>query len=383
MEPGHAARRVSSRRRARARRRRAAPPHPDAAFIAGGTALLQLFKLGAAAPGAPGRHQPACRSTAIQRRTAASLRIGALVRHSRPRPPSGGPARLAGCSPQAIEASASPQLRNLATVGGNLLQRTRCAYFRDAPTCPVTSAHPGSGCSRPRPARTGGTRSSAAARPALPTHPSDLGVALLALDARCRCAARLAAGACCRSPSFTAPGDSQSARTCSSRATSSSRSRCRHRRGPSLALPQGAGPRLLRVRPGLGGGRPGASRTHVFRAVRLAAGGVAHRTVAAFGPASRHWPAPCARAGGLRSCRAAHAADGAQPLGQNGFKIELLRRTVRAGIGRNYKCLTQPPVIPSAARDLSCGLKGPSLRLGVTGSDCRRGTAHRGATKPR
>jgi xanthine dehydrogenase YagS FAD-binding subunit len=82
---------------------------------------------------------------------------------------------------QALLAGASGQLRNMATTGGNLLQRTRCRYFMDA-TKPCNKHAPGSGC----PARDGDHRNLAilGASPAcIATHPSDMAVALAALDA--------------------------------------------------------------------------------------------------------------------------------------------------------------------------------------------------------
>ncbi|RYD68195.1 MAG: xanthine dehydrogenase family protein subunit M [Verrucomicrobiaceae bacterium] len=82
---------------------------------------------------------------------------------------------------EAILAGASPQLRNRATNGGNLLQRTRCAYFYDA-ELPCNKRQPGSGC----PALTGYNRSHAilgASDHCIATHPSDMCVALAALDA--------------------------------------------------------------------------------------------------------------------------------------------------------------------------------------------------------
>jgi len=83
---------------------------------------------------------------------------------------------------QALAASASPQLRNMATMGGNLLQRTRCPYFRAETDLPCNRRRPGSGCA----AITGDHRDAAifGAGPAcVATHPSDLAVALAALDA--------------------------------------------------------------------------------------------------------------------------------------------------------------------------------------------------------
>jgi xanthine dehydrogenase YagS FAD-binding subunit len=82
---------------------------------------------------------------------------------------------------EALEASASPQLRNMATIGGNLLQRTRCPYFRET-SFPCNKRSPGSGCS----ALTGEHRMHAilgASDACVAVHPSDLAVALVALDA--------------------------------------------------------------------------------------------------------------------------------------------------------------------------------------------------------
>jgi len=83
---------------------------------------------------------------------------------------------------EAIAASASPQLRNMATVGGNLLQQTRCPYYRAETLLPCHRRRPGSGCS----AASGDDRSLAVfptEGPCLATHPSDPAVALAALDA--------------------------------------------------------------------------------------------------------------------------------------------------------------------------------------------------------
>ena len=77
---------------------------------------------------------------------------------------------------------ASPQIRNLATVGGNLMQRTRCAYFRDAGVTACNKRNPGSGCA----AMNGWTRMHAilgTSDQCIAAHPSDMCVALLALDA--------------------------------------------------------------------------------------------------------------------------------------------------------------------------------------------------------
>jgi xanthine dehydrogenase YagS FAD-binding subunit len=139
---------------------------PHAAFIAGGTDLMQLMKEGAAAPrhlidinGLP------CTGIALDGR---GLRLGALARmsdvadHPEVR-------RRFPVIAQALLASASPQVRNMASIGGNLLQRTRCTYFRDR-AMPCNKRAPGTGCSALT-ATTGGTRSSAAASIASRPHP--------------------------------------------------------------------------------------------------------------------------------------------------------------------------------------------------------------------
>src|SRR5581483_6155398 len=83
---------------------------------------------------------------------------------------------------QALMETASPQVRNMATTGGNLLQRTRCLYFRDS-TSPCNKRNPGSGC----PAMHGQNRINAifgGSASCIAAYPGDLAVALMALDAR-------------------------------------------------------------------------------------------------------------------------------------------------------------------------------------------------------
>src|SRR5438309_9390692 len=152
---------------------------PSAAFLGGGTNLVDLMKLGVAKPDllVDVAHLPYDR---IELLPDGGIRIGAAVRNSdlaadltiRSRYP-----MLA----QALLAGASGQLRNMATTGGNLLQRTRCVYFQDV-SKPCNKREPGSGC----PAREGYHRSLAilgASEDCIATHPSDMGVAMVALDA--------------------------------------------------------------------------------------------------------------------------------------------------------------------------------------------------------
>ncbi|BBH69063.1 FAD-binding molybdopterin dehydrogenase [Actinoplanes sp. OR16] len=156
---------------------------PGAVFLGGGTNLVDLMKLGVATPDVlvdVNRLAPELGFGAISDRPDGGLRIGAGVRNSdlaadprvRERYPVLSSALLAG---------ASGQLRNMATTGGNLLQRTRCRYFMDA-SKPCNKHTPGSGC----PARDGDHRNLAilgASESCVATHPSDMAVALVALDA--------------------------------------------------------------------------------------------------------------------------------------------------------------------------------------------------------
>ncbi|KAA0098880.1 xanthine dehydrogenase family protein subunit M [Mycolicibacterium sp. P1-18] len=152
---------------------------PDAAFLAGGTNLVDHMKLGVAAPGllVDVGHLPL---TDVEVLSDGSLRIGAEVRNSdlaaHPVVRSHYPVLA-----RALLSAASGQLRNLATTAGNLLQRTRCVYFQDV-TTPCNKRTPGSGCS----AIGGYTRYHAilgASEHCIATHPSDMAVAMAALDA--------------------------------------------------------------------------------------------------------------------------------------------------------------------------------------------------------
>jgi xanthine dehydrogenase YagS FAD-binding subunit len=155
-----------------------ASSEPNAAFVAGGTELLNWIKdglvghtllidvnglpLGLADVGTDG------------------ARIGALARMS---DVAELPALRAGfpALSEALLAGASPQVRNMASIGGNLMQRTRCWYFRD-PAFACNKRAPGSGC----PAIDGENRWHAilgGSDACIAVHPSDLAVALLALDA--------------------------------------------------------------------------------------------------------------------------------------------------------------------------------------------------------
>ncbi|MBB5157774.1 FAD binding domain-containing protein [Saccharopolyspora phatthalungensis] len=149
-----------------------------AAYLAGGTNLVDLMKLEVAVPDL---------LVDVRRLTSDRIdlhpdfvRIGASVTNSALAADPAIRERFPMLS-QAVLAGASGQLRNLATAGGNLLQRTRCVYFQDV-TTPCNKREPGTGCS----ARKGFHREHAilgSSESCIATHPSDMAVALVALDA--------------------------------------------------------------------------------------------------------------------------------------------------------------------------------------------------------
>jgi xanthine dehydrogenase YagS FAD-binding subunit len=158
--------------------------HPDVAFIAGGTDLIGLMKDGAASPSRLLDISLLPDLGGIEMSQDGGLRIGALARMS----DVAADARVRESFPLIAEAlllSASGQLRNMASIGGNIMQRTRCAYFRDADNLPCNKRQPGFGCS----ARHGLNRNQAIfgwSDACVAVNPSDLAVALAALDATVR-----------------------------------------------------------------------------------------------------------------------------------------------------------------------------------------------------
>jgi xanthine dehydrogenase YagS FAD-binding subunit len=153
---------------------------PGAVFLGGGTNLVDLMKLGVVAPDVLVDVTGLLPDRIEWQQPGGGLRIGAGVRNSDlaadPQVRAEFPVLV-----QAVLAGASGQLRNMATVGGNLLQRTRCLYFQDV-TKPCNKRAPGSGC----PARAGDHRNLAVlggSPHCVATHPSDMAVALAALDA--------------------------------------------------------------------------------------------------------------------------------------------------------------------------------------------------------
>ncbi|MGK5544780.1 FAD binding domain-containing protein [Streptomyces sp. URMC 127] len=151
----------------------------DARFLGGGTNLVDLMKAGVERPArlVDVRGLPLDR---IEPTPGGGLRIGATVTNSDLAAHPDVRRRYPALA-QAVLAGASGQLRNMATVGGNLLQRTRCGYFTDV-TGPCNKRVPGSGC----PAVGGEHRNHAilgASEHCVAVHPSDMAVALAAFDA--------------------------------------------------------------------------------------------------------------------------------------------------------------------------------------------------------
>ena len=152
---------------------------PGSAFLAGGTTEVDLIRAGVS----PTEHLVDINGlplAAVEELPEGGLRFGALARMS-------DVARLAAvverypAISRALLLGASPQLRNMASMGGNLRQRTRCAYLRDG-ISPCNKREPGSGCS----ALEGFNRGHAilgTSEHCIATHPSDVAVALAAFDA--------------------------------------------------------------------------------------------------------------------------------------------------------------------------------------------------------
>lgn len=167
-------------------------------FLAGGTTLVDLMKLNVLTP----QHVLDINDLPLRGIDSTDgLRIGALERM-------GDIAQHPGVYPvisRALLQSASQQLRNMASIGGNLLQRTRCGYFRDV-AMPCNKREPGSGC----PAISGANRMHAVlgtSESCVATHASDVAVALVALDAEIRLASADATRTVKLADFYRLPGD--------------------------------------------------------------------------------------------------------------------------------------------------------------------------------
>lgn len=296
---------------------------PNAAFIAGGTDLLQLWKAGIAQPDLVIDISRLALDGVKVRDD--GVAIGALARMSdvadhpviRTRWP---------LIAEALNAGASAQLRNAATVGGNLLQRTRCAYFRSG-DMPCNKRTPGSGC----PAIDGENRSHAifgGSPHCVATQASDLAVALAALDASVRISGPqgsrlvpieefyLLPGAAPDRETVLQPGELICAIDVPATAGRGAYVKVRDRASFEFAVVSVAADLVI--------------DDGIVARARLAAGGVGTRpwrlrNVEAALTGETADEATFAKA-------AAHAGEGAKPLAQNAFKVELLRRTTRRAL---------------------------------------------------
>jgi xanthine dehydrogenase YagS FAD-binding subunit len=295
---------------------------PDGAFLAGGTNLVDLMKLGVATPDVLVDVRRLT-SDRIEELPDGGVRIGAAVPNSEVAADRMIRRRYPVLS-EALLAGASGQLRNLATTGGNLLQRTRCVYFQDV-TTPCNKREPGSGCS----AREGYHRELAilGASPAcIATHPSDMAVALAALDAVVRTQGPAGERAIPLTELHRLPGEEPERDTVLGHgelitavdlpalafATNSRYRKVRDRASYAFALVSVAA--ALDVADG------------VVRDVRLALGGVAHKPWRATTAETTLRGAPATRPTYRAAAEAELAA--AQPLPGNAFKVTLARNVI-------------------------------------------------------
>jgi xanthine dehydrogenase YagS FAD-binding subunit len=299
----------------------------DARFIAGGTTLVDLMRLDVMKPTA--LVDITGLALASIEDAGGGLKIGALATNTEVAYHPLVTQRFPALS-EALLSGASAQLRNMATVGGNLLQRTRCPYFRDG-VSPCNKRAPGSGCA----AHGGFTRSHAVlgTSPAcIASNPSDMCVALVALDAIIHTHGPKGDRAIPIVDFHTLPGDhpeiesvlapgelvTQVELPASAMAARSKYTKVRDRASFAFALASAA------------------------VALELAAGKIKDARIALGGLATKPWRAKTAeqaligKPATLESFqRAAQIAlDGAKPQADNAFKIELGRRTLVRALQR-------------------------------------------------
>lgn len=295
---------------------------PGAMFLAGGTNLVDHLKLGLVAPTllVDVGHLPL---TDVDELPDGTLRIGAEVRNSDLAAHPVVRTRYPVLS-RALLSAASGQLRNVATTAGNLLQRTRCAYFQDL-TTPCNKRAPGTGCS----AIGGYTRYHAilgASEHCAAVHPSDMAVALTALDAQVVFSSLAGEDRLPLSEFYRLPGD---------------------RPDLDTTLPPGALITAVDVPPPPQGARSTYRKvrdraSYAFALTSVAAelvvdDGVVHGArIALGGVAHRPWRATRAERALLGApatedsfwAAATVELDAASPLAGNEFKVELTRRAI-------------------------------------------------------
>lgn len=295
---------------------------PGASYIGGGTNLVDHMKLGIAEPTSLVDVRDLL-SHRIEELPDGGLRVGAAVPNSdlAAHP---GVRRDYPVLSQALLAGASGQLRNAATTGGNLLQRTRCVYFQNT-AMPCNKREPGTGCS----AIEGYGRYNAVlgtSEHCVATHPSDLAVALAALEATVHLADPDGERSVALADFLLQPGSTPDRE---------------HAVRPgelitSVEIP--AHPRPLRS----GYLKVRDRQSFAFAlasaavALHLRGGVIREAKVAAGGVGTMPWKLPAVEqhlrgqrpSAALWAEAAARAADGARALAHNGFKVDLLERTV-------------------------------------------------------
>jgi xanthine dehydrogenase YagS FAD-binding subunit len=288
---------------------RAVAGRPGAKFVAGGTNLVDLMKLQIETPDhlVDVGHLPLAR---VEETEGGGLRIGALA----PNSVLAADRRVRERYPvlsQALLAGASGQLRNRATTGGNLMQRTRCFYFYN-PGLPCNKRQPGSGCA----ALDGVNRIHAilgASSSCIAVHPSDMAVAMTALDASVEILRATGETRSIPIVDFhTLPGAQPQVET---------------------ALAQGELITAVTLPPPPPGGQAYRKvRDRASYAFALVSVAVAGERIALGGVAHKPWRATRAEAALAVGADAGAAADAelapAQGYGGNDFKIPLARRTI-------------------------------------------------------
>jgi xanthine dehydrogenase YagS FAD-binding subunit len=296
--------------------------YPGSAYLAGGTTEIDLLRLNIVQPTAlvDINALPLDRIDVL---TDGGLRIGALARMSDVAETPGVVERFPMIA-QALLLGASPQLRHMASMGGNLLQRVRCGYFRDG-VSPCNKREPGTGCA----ALQGINRSHAVlgtSEHCIATHPSDLAVALVAVDAVVHTEGQNGERAIPIGEFFLLPGDTPHLEhpvepgelivaievPASPVARTSLYLKVRDRESYEFALTSAAV--ALRVEGG------------VIEEVRLALGGVATKPWRARRAEEVLLGARAELSSFARAAREELAV--AAPRGQNAFKVELAERTI-------------------------------------------------------
>ncbi|KPI23711.1 FAD binding domain-containing protein [Streptomyces sp. NPDC054962] len=291
-------------------------------YIAGGTTLVDLMRETVERPETlVDISDLPMRDVTVTER--GGVRIGALVTMSE----AAAHPKVRSLYPvisQALELSASAQLRNMATIGGNIMQRTRCTYFRDV-TAACNKREPGSGCA----ALAGFNRTHAilgTSEDCVATHPSDAAVAFAALEARVHLVGPEGERQVPFADFLLRPGSTPNREQALRRGELITAVEV-----PALPRPLKSGYLKVRDRQSYEFALTSAAvalhvRGGVIREAKVAAGGVG--TVPWKLPAVERHLLGERPSESLWTAAAAKAAEGARPLQHNRFKVELLKRTV-------------------------------------------------------